>query len=250
MALQGKVAIVTGASRGIGKAIALALAGAGARVVVAARTEAEGSGPLPGTIHQTAREIEAQGGQALPLRTDVTDEASVEAMVQRTLATWGQVDVLVNNAGILVYSPIAEMAVKRWDLIMRVNLRGAFLCTRFVLPHMIPRRCGSIINVTSWAGRQPYHQGIAYGASKAALEYFTLALAEEVQEHNIAVNALSPEGHVDTEGARLLIPEADRSGWEPPQLMAEAAVFLADCDARRLTGQTLLSAQWKRLQVG
>ncbi len=249
MNVDGRVAIVTGASRGIGKAIALGLAGAGARVVVAARTTDPG-GRLPGTIHETAQAIQARGGQALAVPFDVTDEASVDVLVARTQEEWGQVDILVNNAGVLVYSPIAEMPVKRWDLLMRVNVRGAFLCTRAVLPGMIERHAGSIINLTSWAGHAPYENGIAYGTTKAALEYFTLGLADEVKPYNVAVNALTPEGHVDTEGARLLMPGLDRSDWEPPELLAEAAVFLAGCDAQSLTGRVIVSREWKRLQAG
>lgn len=247
MRLEGKVAIVTGSSRGIGKAIALAMAREGAAVVVAARSEE--TGRLPGNIRQTAAEIQALGGRALALRTDVTREEEVEAMVQRTLEAFGQIDILVNNAGIVIYGPLVQMPIRRWDLVLNVNLRGTFLCTRAVLPHMMQRRRGCIINISSWYGRTPSPNGIAYSVSKAGIEYLSLGLAEEVKEYNIAVNVLSPGAPVDTEGARFWDPEADRSGWESPELMAEAAVFLATRDVQSLTGKYIISSEWKRLQA-
>ena len=216
MKLEGKVAIVTGASRGIGKAISLALAKEGARVVVAARTEREG-GPLPGTIYKTADEIRALGRHALAIKTDVTKEESVEELARKTLQEYGSIDILVNNAGINSPGKVLDIPMKRWDLVMAVNLRGTFLCTKAVLPTMVKRRGGSIINLSSVVGTRMIMFDLAYGVAKAAIERFTHGLAEELREYNIAVNALCPS-LTDTEGFGQWMLGVDRSGWQRPAL--------------------------------
>jgi len=228
MRFQGKVAIVTGASRGIGKATALALAREGAGVVVAARTES--AGQLPGTIHETAREIAALGGQALAIRTDVSDEESVGAMVRQTIERFGRIDILVNNASVAFYPPVAETPPRRWDLVVKVNLRGPFLCTRAVLPTMMAQRGGSIVNLSSKAADPggPIYVGVAYCATKAAIERFTTALAQEVRPYNIAVNAVKPRQEVSTEGMRFWNPQADWSRWDRPEdFLVKGILFLA-----------------------
>jgi citronellol/citronellal dehydrogenase len=238
--VQGKIAIVTGASRGIGKAIALGYAHEGATVVVAARSESAPSERLPGSIHETVAEIEARGGRALAVRLDVTDEASVAGMVETTLAHFGRIDVLVNNAAVDFPSPVADMPLKRWEVVLRVNVTGPFLCSRAVLPAMISQGGGSIINISSEAGIERGSGTVGYSsiyaASKAALNRFTWALAAEVGRHNIAVNALMPSKVIDTEGMRLWAGEEERRGWSTPDSMVECAVFLAKQDGRSVTG--------------
>ncbi len=140
--MKGKVAIVTGASRGIGKAIALAYAKEGATVIVAARSETAPSERLPGSIHETVEQIEALGGRALAVRCDVTDEAGVNAMVEQTLAEFGRVDVLVNNAAVDFPAKVVDMSAKRWEVVFRVGMTGPFLCSKAVLPAMIAQRSG------------------------------------------------------------------------------------------------------------
>lgn len=248
MKLEGKVAIVTGASRGIGKAIAIALAREGADVVVAARTEEE-TGPLPGTIHKTADEIHSSGRRSLAIKTDVTKEEQVAEMVSRTLEEFGRIDILVNNAGINVPGGVLDISVKRWDLIIAVNLRGTFLCTKAVLPTMIERRSGSIINLSSILGSREISGSVAYGVTKAAIERFTYGLAEEVREYNIAVNAMCP-GYTDTEGIRVWAPGVDRSGWQKPEMWGRYAVFLAAQEARSLTGRALTADELDKLGAG
>ena len=245
MKLEGRVAIATGASRGIGKAIAVALAEEGADVVVAARTEEE-TGPLPGTIHKTADEIRALGRRALAIKTDVTKEEQVAEMVRRALEELGRIDILVNNAGINVPGTVIDIPIKRWDLTIAVNLRGTFLCSKAVLPTMVERRCGSIINLSSIMARREILGGVAYGVTKAAIERFTYGLAEEVKEYNIAVNALCP-GYTDTEGLRSLTPGADRSQWQKPEMWGRYAVFLASQDAQSLTGRALFAEDLEEL---
>ena len=243
MRLQGRVAVVTGSSRGIGKAIAKALAQEGAKVVVAARSETEGR--LPGTIHQTAGEIQALGGEALPVRCDVTDEEQVKALLSKAVEAYGGIDILVNNAGIQVNAPLADLQVRHWDLTLRVNLRGPFLMCKYTLPAMASRGGGSIINVTSRAAEQVRAGGVSYSVSKAALNTFTLGLAEEVRPLNIAVNALDP-GLIKSEGAVFIrSPDFDWTGWDPPEAVGPAAVWLALQKADTFTGRIV-----KRTEFG
>ncbi len=239
MKLEGKVAIVTGASRGLGRDMALGLAREGAAIVAAARTEKEIEN-LPGTIHKTAEQIKALGGRAVPQRCDVTKEEDVEAMVQRAIREFGGLDILVNNAGIAFPAPVWETPLKRWELVLRVNLNGTFLCTKAVLPTMMKQRSGSIINISSVAAtiraNSPVRTGTVYGVSKAAIERFTWGVAAEVGGYNIAVNCLKPRGMVDSEGMRFLNPNADHSQWDTSELMVKAVVFLAAQDSKGVTG--------------
>ena len=238
--MRGKIAIVTGASRGIGKAIALGYAREGAEVVVAARSESAPSERLPGSIRETVAEIEALGGHAIAVRCDVTDEASVAAMVEATLARFGRIDILVNNAAVDFPFPVIDMPLKRWDIVLRVDVTGPFLCSGAVLPAMIAQGGGSIINISSQAaterGSGTVGYSAVYAASKAALDRFTWALAAEVGCHNIAVNALKPAKVIDTEGMRLWVEEGGRRGWSSPDAMVACAVFLGRQDARSVTG--------------
>jgi NAD(P)-dependent dehydrogenase (short-subunit alcohol dehydrogenase family) len=244
MRLKDKVAIVTGSTRGIGKAIALALAREGAVVVVAARTDVE-KGPLPGTIYKTAEEIQALGGKAIPLKIDVSSEEDVEGMRRKVIEEYGKVDILVNNAGIGVPVSFIDMSAKQWDLVVRVNLRGTFLCTKAVLPKMMEQRSGNIINLSSIAARESIHEprtGLVYDVTKAGIERFTRGLAEEVKEYNIAVNAFCP-GNTVTEGWGFLNPNIDKSDWQKPEIWGEFAVFLATRDARTFAGRAFVAEE-------
>jgi len=235
--LEGKVAFITGSSRGLGKAFALSFAREGSDVVIAARTETEGK--LPGTIYQTAKEVEALGRRGLAVRCDVTSQESVETAVGKGLAEFGRIDILVNNAGVAWWPPITETPLKRFELVLRVNLMGAFLCVKAVLPQMIDRRSGSIINISSLAANKRVRgfSGISYGVSKAALERFTFGLAAELGQYNIAVNALKPLRVVGTEGMHVQAKEdTDKSEWQSPDLMVKACTFLAAQDASGVTG--------------
>ena len=228
MKLKDKVAIITGSSRGLGKILALAFAGEGARVVVTARTEVE-SDKLSGTIYKTAEEIQAAGGFALPIKCDVSSEESINEMVKRTLNELGRIDILINNSGIAVTQSTMDITLKRWELALRVNLTGAFLCSKAVLPGMIERKSGSIINITSVASirRTPEFTGIIYGVSKAGLDRFTTSLASEVGKYNIAVNALRPVEGIETEGLKAQSKGETSERWDTPDKFIKAAVFLA-----------------------
>ena len=241
MTLMDSVAIVTGASRGIGRAIAIALACEGARVIVAARTRLD-LPSITGNIETTAEEIRRHGGRALALKTDVSKEQSVALMVEKALRQWGRIDILVNNAATNFPALFSDMPQKNWDKIMNVNLRGTVLCTKAVLPAMIAQQRGHIINISSVVTQQVRHDpltGIAYDMSKAAMNRLTLGLAEELKQYGIAVNALLPD-NTDSEGWAYLNPGIDRSGWDRPEIWGRYAALVAARDPASFTGQLLL----------
>lgn len=234
--LEGKVAFVAGASRGIGRTIAVALAEAGAAVAVAARSEQQGK--LPGTIHSVADRIVTAGGRALAVPCDVTSEESVDAAVAKTVTEFGGIDILIANAGVLWLGPIESTPLKRWQLCLDVNLTGVFLVTKAVLPHVKARDAGSLVAITTSGVAMTDKGANAYWVSKAAVERLYLGLAAELKPDNIAVNCLSPSRVVLTEGwsagggGQQIPPEA----VEPPEAMANAAVLLAGQDASGITG--------------
>jgi NAD(P)-dependent dehydrogenase (short-subunit alcohol dehydrogenase family) len=237
--LNGKVAIVTGASRGIGKAVAIEFAREGASVAVIGRTIEPLKTGLSGTILETADLIKAAGGEVLAIQTNVLIEGEVQDMAQKVLREWGKIDILVNNAAVAAPGPFAETTTRRWNLVIGVNLLGTFLCTKAVLPSMMEERSGSIINTSSGAADSRVYgvTGIAYGTAKAAIEHFTCSLAAELGPYNIAVNCYKPAQGVATEGFVFnLPPDYDKSRLIGPEKMVKAALFLAQQDAQGVTG--------------
>ena len=238
---EGRVAVVTGASRGIGKAVAKLFAQEGARVVVTARSETD-TPRLPGTIHQTVSEIREAGGEALAIRCDVRHEEEVNAMAQQATNAFGSVDVLVNNAAATFPSPGIEIPIGRWDVIMDVNVRGYFLCIRAVLPEMMRRGSGAILNMTSGAGEmvaREYSQGmpsLAYGVSKAAINKMTIGFAAELESHGVSVNALMPKTPVATEGAIAFFGGEVDPSYTDAANMAQAALYLVKQTPATRTG--------------
>jgi NAD(P)-dependent dehydrogenase (short-subunit alcohol dehydrogenase family) len=244
MKLADKVAIVTGSSRGVGKNMAMELAREGCHIVVAARSEQETDPKLPGTIYSTAEELRSLGVRALPVRADVTDEESVRAMVQTALDEFSRIDILINNAGVMSPGRLWEIPLKRWDLVMRVNVRGVVICCQALLPHMIEQKEGVIINISSIAADQWGPGNISYAVTKQALRKLSEGLAGEVKDDNIRVFALSPEGLVITPGTMYhRLPDQVPSGplVEPPEAMGKAAVFLCGDEAKSLSGQHFYS---------
>ena len=241
--MKGLVSIVTGSSRGLGRAIAVEFAAEGAHVVACARPES--TAPLPGTAQETAQQIRGQGGNALALACDVTDEQQVKSMVQHVMDQYGRIDVLVNNAGIMILGEtFLDIDTTRWDQLMNVNVRGAYLACRYVLPIMMEQQKGNIINIGSGAGLAPRIESTAYCTSKAALHMFSQCLAEDAREYNIAVNILEP-GPLKSEGSSI-IPWAQHDWHErvEPAVVGPSAVFLAIQDARSLTGQLVLRREF------
>ena len=251
--LDGKVAIVTGASRGVGEYMAREFAKEGCNVVVAARTESEGQSKLEGTIGETAAELQAMGVRALPVRCDVTDEESIAAMVQRTLAEFGRIDILVNNAGIMAPAKLVDMPLKRWDILWKVNVRGAIACSKAVLPSMIEKRDGVIINISSIAADQDGSGNISYMLTKHALRELSAGLAAEEKEHNIRVFALSPLGWVPTPGTLFYRLDETMPSVGPmlekPEAMGQAAIYLAGDEGKPLSGQHFYSRHLLRDRV-
>ena len=237
MKLVDKIAIVTGASRGLGKAMAIELAREGASVAVAARTVEADKGPLPGTIHETVNEIKKLGGKAIAVRCDVSKEEDVVLMVDQVEREYGAVDIMVNNAGVTTPESFLKLTTKKWDLVMNVNLRGTFLCTKAVLPQMVEKRSGSVINLSSILAKTVKFS-IPYGATKAAIERYTLGLAKEMKKYNIAVNALCPDFTV-TEAVETFLPDVDTSDWQRPEMWGRYTALVAAQNAETLTGRIL-----------
>jgi len=248
MTLDGRVAIVTGASRGIGKGLALGLAAEGATVVCAARTVDPSAG-LPGTIRETVAAIEDAGGTALAVRCDIGVADDIEALIATTAERFGRIDVLVNNAMAPTRATFAASTAEEWDESMRVNVRSLYVACRAVVPHMRAAGGGSIINISSGgAGHEstPFMPPgfLTYAVAKAAMERFSTALAPELADDGIAVNALRP-GAVKTELATLeLGPDHDWTGWATPDAVVPAVVYLAGQRADGLTGQVVDSTQY------
>ena len=236
MILKDRVAIVTGARLGIGRALALGFAGEGAHIVI---NDIQNEDASKGLI----KEVRNMGRKALFIQGDVALEEDVKRVVAATLDTFGRIDILVNNAGLrtIVHlgvenCPVMDMEVRDWDRMIAVNLRGPFLMSKAVLPEMIKRKRGSIINISSGAGREGVPGKSAYCASKHALEGFTKALAGEVKDFNIRVNALSPGGRVDTDGL----------GGLPVSVIVPAGIFLASDDSKGITGSSIIAGEWNK----
>jgi citronellol/citronellal dehydrogenase len=241
--LKGKNALVTGASRGIGEAIAARLAMEGANVVVSARTAETGESRLSGTLHETVERIKRAGGQAMFIKADLAQAVERERLVEEAAAAYGPIDILVNNAAITYFAPVAEFTEKRLKLMMEVQVYAPFHLAQLVLPSMRAKKQGWIVNISSGAGlhpKAPYTRrggGTVYGMCKAALERFTTGLASEVYDDGVAVNVVSP-GLVDTPGVAVhgLITEATKDRVQPIKYIAEAVYRLASADPKTLTG--------------
>jgi 3-oxoacyl-[acyl-carrier protein] reductase len=235
--LTGRVAIVTGASRGIGRAVARTLAAAGASVVAGARGE---------NAAETVKEIAADGGKAIAVPLDVTDDASIAAAVAAASSAFGKVDILVNNAGITRDTLMLRMKRDDWDAVIATNLTGAFTCTQAVLKGMIKQRYGRIVTISSVVGQSGNAGQANYAASKAGLIGFSKALAREVASRNITVNVVAP-GLIDTDMTRAITDSAQQD-WAAsiplgrlgtPDDIAAAVCFLASDAASYITGHVL-----------
>ncbi len=252
--LTGKVALVTGASRGIGKEIAKLFAREGAKVACTARTLEEGDHKLEGSLATTIDEIAKDGGAALPIAGDVSSFEECERIVRETRQALGPIDVLVNNAALTYFIPIAEFPPAKWLKSFAVNMHGPFFLSHLVLEDMRAKKAGAIVNISSGAaigpGRGPYKTppmrgGTLYGAEKAALERFTQGLASEVYADGISVTCLSPSQVVATPGVMFhrLIDRPDSPRAEPIEHMARAALLLATEPLDKVTGRVTYSQQ-------
>ena len=253
--LDGRVAIVTGASRGIGAEIARQFAAAGGKIICAARTLREGDHQLEGSLEKTVEDIRQAGGEAAAVAVNVSLPEDCERLLLETRNIYGPVDVLVNNAALTYYFPIKDFPLNRWMRSWAVNFHAPFLLSQLALQDMIPRGSGSIVNISSSAaagpGRGPYPEGagnrggVCYGAEKAALERFTQGLAEEVHQFGVSVTCVSPSMVVPTPGTVFhnLVSGMDDPRGESPELMAQATLLLASEPLDKVTGRVTYSQQ-------
>jgi len=240
LTLDGRSALVTGGGRGIGKGIALALAGAGCRVAINYYVE-------PELAEATVQELSALGVEAFAVEADVGVPADVRGMVDAVVKRFGRLDVLVNNAGVQTWTPFLEVREEEWDLVIRTNLKGCFLCTQAAALHMKDYGGGAIVNIGSGSNKVPFPGLVAYTASKGGIEMLTRVAAVELAPHGIRVNCVAP-GAVEVERTRLELPDyaGTWGGLTPlgrvgtPDDVARAVVFLAGPDSSFVTGQTLL----------
>ena len=231
MKLENRVAIITGGGRGIGRATALAFAAAGADIVLAARTIGE--------ISAVAEEVRARGRRALAIPTDVQHKAAVDAMVAKTLDTFGKVDILVNNAGVAIHNPIPKIREEDWDVTMAVNLKGVFLCTQAVFGLMCEQQSGHIVNVSSVSGKYGHVNGGAYCASKFAVVGFTETTNNEGRPHGVKASVVCP-GPVDTKMRRDNHPDDVIEHLTLPEDVAALILFLVTQPPRAHTLETVI----------
>ena len=232
MSLKGKVAMVTGARQGLGKSISLGMAEAGADLVICDRVTDDGK------LAETAKEIESLGRKTLSLGGDITVEDDVNAIVNQSLEKFGKIDVLVNNAGVTAQDSFLNMSYRRWRLILSVNLDGVFLCTKVILPHMLERKSGMVINVSSILAKE-IRMNIGYGVTKAGVERFTMGLAREMRrEAGIAITCIRPY-FVKTEVVMGFMEGRDTSGFEEPIIWQKYPAMVAAADPQTVTGKIL-----------
>ena len=228
--LEGKVALVTGARQGLGKSISLGMAEAGADLVICDRVTDDGK------LTETAKEIETMGRKTLSLGGDITIEEDVNSVVNKSLEKFGKIDVLVNNAGVTAQDSFLQLPYRRWRLILSVNLDGTFLCSKVVLPHMIEKKSGMIINVSSILAHQ-IRMNIAYGVTKAGVERFTMGLAREMRhDPGIAIICIRPY-FVKTEVVMGFMDGRDISDFEEPIIWQKYPAMLAGSKPEDVTGK-------------
>jgi len=244
--LNGKVAIVTGGSRGFGKAIARGLADAGADVVVASRTQAD--------LDAVAEEIRSRGRKALAVATDTSNLDSIKNLAARTVEAFGRIDILVNNAGQGNTVPFLKLAPDEWDRILTVNLKGYFLCTQVIGGIMFKAKSGRIINISSAMGSSPMGYMAHYAASKGGIDAMTKSLAQEWATRGITVNAIAPSyfltdlnrtAHADEATNRLIVSKTPMARWGEPEELVGLVVYLASDASRYMTGAVIpLDGGW------
>jgi citronellol/citronellal dehydrogenase len=241
--LQGKTLFITGASRGIGLAIALRAARDGARVAIAAKSDVPNP-KLPGTIHSAAAAIEAAGGQALALKCDIREEAEVQAAVAATVERFGGIDILVNNASAIWLRGTLDTPMKRYDLMHQVNIRGTFLCSQACLPHLRKAANPHILTLSPPLDMQAkwFAPHVAYTIAKFGMSQCVLGMAEEFRAEGIAINALWPRSVIDT-AALAMIPGIDTRGCRKPAILADAAHAILTTPSRERTGRFFIDEE-------
>jgi citronellol/citronellal dehydrogenase len=246
MNLKDKVIIITGSSRGIGRALALRFAKDGAKIVVAAKSVEEGK--WPGTIYSVAKEIEAAGGQALPIPIDLRQDDTVVRMVETTVKQWGRIDGLVNNAGAIYLTPLEQTPMKRADLMFNLNLRAVLCCSHYCIPHLKAAGGGHILNLSPPISLDPkwFKNHVVYTITKYGMSMATIGLAEELREAKVAVNSIWPRTVIATAATEWMMGKEGMSTCRTPEIMADAAYEIFTSDSEKLTGQCLLDEPFLR----
>jgi citronellol/citronellal dehydrogenase len=242
MTLTDRVVFVTGASRGVGKAVALAAAKSGADVVVVAKTDVPHP-KLPGTIQETAAQVRALGRRALAIQLDVRDADACEAAVGQTMKEFGRIDALVNNAGALWWADVLGTPVKRFDLIMAVNVRASFVLSRAVLPHMISRRWGHIVMMSPPMDAEATAHHGAYAVSKFGMTMIASAIAEEARHQNVAAHALWPATMIESSATEVHLGQVDKSMWRSADILADATIALISREPSERTGKAWIDEE-------
>ncbi|RXG60552.1 Hydroxysteroid dehydrogenase-like protein 2 [Armadillidium vulgare] len=239
--LKGLTLFITGASRGIGKAIALKAAKDGANIAIAAKT-AEPHPKLPGTIFTAAKEIESVGGKALPCIVDVRDEASINEAVNKTVQTFGGIDVVVNNASAISLTGTIDTPMKKYDLMHQINTRGTYLTSKLCIPHLMKSKNPHILNLSPPLNLNPFwfKNHVAYTMAKYGMSMCVLGMAEEFKSHKIAVNALWPRTAIMTAAMEMLGGEGVSSQCRKPEIMADAAYAILTKDSASFTGNFVI----------
>lgn len=247
--LKDKVVFITGASRGIGREIALKFAKEGAKIAIAAKT-AEPHPKLEGTIYSVAEEIEKAGGKALPLIVDVRDENMVTDAVNKTVDTFGGIDILINNASAIDLSSTLDIPMKKFDLIFAVNVRATFMCSRICIPHLKKSANPHILNLSPPLSMKPkwFKKHLAYTMSKYGMSMCTLGLAEEFKKNGIAVNSLWPKTLIATAAISVNISRLIYHASRKPSIVADAAQAIVTSDSRIVTGNFFIDETLLRIR--
>jgi citronellol/citronellal dehydrogenase len=246
MKFKGRVAFITGASRGVGKCIALALAKEGCDIVAAAKTE-EADARLPGTIYETAAECEKLGVRALAVRVDVRDDAQIEKGIKSALDKLGRVDFLINNAGALHWQPMLQAPMKKYDLVHGVNARASYACSYYVLPAMIQQKYGHILMMSPPVDVKGAPGKIAYAISKFGMTLIAHGLAGEVREHNVAANALWPATMIESY-ATINWGLGGPAVWRKADILADCTLRIFAKEPKEFTGHALIDEDFLRAE--
>ena len=253
--LKDKVAIITGASRGIGKAVALKFAEHGIKVAVGAKT-VQSKEKTPGSIFDTVKEIEMKGSEAIAVQTDVRSEEQIQNLVEKTVERFGRIDIVVNNAGAIIWLPVEELPVKRFDLMMQLNYRAPFILCHEAIPFMKKQNAGHIINMSpppkmGHLAAENWNHRTGYLMSKFGMSHLTLGLSEELKGNNISVNSLWPANIIDTQATRVfaaMFKANTAVKWYSPDLVADACLEIIKNDSSGLTGETLIAEEYLQSQ--
>ncbi len=244
MDLDGQTAIITGSTRGIGKALALELASHGVNITVTGKTT-EPKEDMKGTIYKTAEEVEELGAEALPLKLDVRDDDNAKSVVDETIDEWGKIDILINNAGAIQMTSVEETPPKRYDLLMDVNARGSYVMAHYALPHMKERDYGHILMASPPIATNKTPGKTAYGLSKLGMTFIAQSLAEEVDRDNIGVNAFWPVTAIETRATRYFNMGTEEM-WRTPQILCDTVREIVRKEPGSFSGNAVLDEPFLR----